>query len=94
MKIIEADRAETVLNVGTRTREDRHLVTSYTPSFLQQVFSVHSFQQVKNDVTLQLQQKKLGHRQIVDIQRPPRVALENKFSRQKRSAMDSVFRTY
>ena len=34
LKIIEANRAETVLDVGTRTREDRHLGTSYTPGFL------------------------------------------------------------
>ena len=33
LKIIEADRAETVLDVGTRIREDRHLGTSNTPSF-------------------------------------------------------------
>ena len=33
LKIIEADRAESVLDVGTRTREDRHLGTSNTPGF-------------------------------------------------------------
>ena len=49
LKIIEADRAETVLDVGTRTREDRHVGTSNTQGFcLQQIFCVHSFSRNKS----------------------------------------------
>ena len=65
------------LNLGAANRS-ASFGTSYTPSFLKQIFFVHSFQQKRqNVVTLKSNQKRPCHKQIMEIQRVPEVTSKN-----------------